>query len=146
MARFSVGLQTGGAGSTALPSASIYASANGGGAVREIGIFNTTTTAVTFRLARLTTTGTQGSAQTEGGHDPNLPQTAQMTVYDTHSAGPTIGTDLGYRVALGAAIGSGIIWTFGDTGLRIALGTTNGIGIITTGTGQIVEVYFVWDE
>lgn len=146
MARYSVGLTTGGAGSTALPSASIYASANGGGALREVGIFNTTTTAVGFRLARLTTTGTQGSAQTEGVHDDNVPATAECTVYDVHSAGPTIGTDLGYRAQLGAAIGAGIIWTFGDTGLRIPKGTTNGIGIITLGTGQVVEAYFVWDE
>jgi len=148
MARFSAGLRTTGAGSTTLPIASIYASANGGGALREVGIFNTTTTAVALRLVRLSSTGTQGSAQTEQCHDDNVPATAECTVYDTHSStGPTIAGDLGYRTPLGAAIGAGILWTFGDTGIRIAKGTTNGIGVIVaTGTGQICDVYFAWDE
>jgi len=53
---------------------------------------------------------------------------------------------------LGAAVGSGVIWTFGDDGLAITAAdavesTANGIGpVVATGTGQICQCYMVWDE
>jgi hypothetical protein len=51
---------------------------------------------------------------------------------------------------LGAAIGSGVIWTFGGGvtgGLVIPNTTGDGIGlIVATGTGQICDVSFTWDE
>jgi hypothetical protein len=40
-----------------------------------------------------------------------------------------------------------VIWTFGDSGIRIVLGTANGLGVsCPTGTGQLCDLYFVWDE
>ena len=63
-----------------------------------------------------------------------------------------LGDDLGYRAVLGAAVGSGVIWTFGDDGILIGEpdaveAVTNGIGVILeTGTGQICQVYMSWDE
>ena len=51
------------------------------------------------------------------------------------------------QTTLGAAVGSGWVWTFGDEGLQIPEGTANGIGIyIPTGTGQILDYYIFWDE
>lgn len=145
MARYSAGVLTG-AGSTTLPIISIYAAAASSGTIREIGVFNTTATAVDIKLTRLTTTGTQGAGQTEAAHDDNSP-TASMTVFTTHTGAPTLGDDLGYRASLGAAIGSGVIWTFGGTGLRIPEGTANGVGVIVeNGTGQACQAYIVWDE
>jgi hypothetical protein len=48
---------------------------------------------------------------------------------------------------LGAAIGAGVIWTFGDQGIRIPTGTANGVGVVVeNGTGQACQVYMVWDE
>jgi hypothetical protein len=66
---------------------------------------------------------------------------------NTHTVAPTL-VDMGYRTVLGAAIGSAIIWTFGgDVGMNAAVGTGNGIGIyIPTGTGQILDFYFLWNE
>jgi len=98
-------------------------------------------------LMRLAAIGTQGAGQAEAKHDP-ASASAGCTAFTTHAADPTSGAiDLGYRIVLGAAIGSGIIWTFGDSGLVIPVGTTNGIGIIVaTGTGQICDAYMVWDE
>ena len=144
MARYSAGVRTG-AGSTSLPIISLYAAAAVGGTIREIGVFNTTTTAVAIEVVRLSTTGTQGAGLTEAEHDP--PQaTASCTGFTTHTVTAT-STSLGYRTVLGAAIGSGIIWTFGDTGLRIEVGTGNGIGVqVATGTGQVCDAYIVWDE
>src|SRR5688572_30538013 len=146
MPRYSAGVRTG-AGSTTLPIISIYAVAGSGGTVREIGVFNTTAVAVALHVIRLAATGTPGAGQAEAKHHTNS-VAAAMTVFTTHSVDPTSGAvDMGYRASLGAAIGSGVIWTFGDAGLYIPLGTTNGIGVIvSTGTGQACDAYIVWDE
>jgi len=145
MARYSSGVKTS-AGSTSLPIISIYAAAAVGGKVREIGVFNTTATAVDVKLTRVTTTGTQGAGQTAAKYDADAAN-ASCGVFTTHSVAPTLGNDLGYRASLGAAIGAGVIWTFGDTGLRIPVGTANGIGVIVeNGTGQACQAYIVWDE
>jgi len=134
------------AGSTTLPLAALAASASVGAKVREIGVFNTTNTAVDVKLAKLTTAGTPGASQTETAHDPDS-ATASASFNTTYtSTGPTL-VDIGYRDSLGAAIGAGVIWTFGDSGIRIAAGTANGLGVVVeNGTGQACMVYFVWDE
>lgn len=145
MPRYSSGVLTG-AGSTTLPIISIYSAAAIAAKIREIGLFNTTATAVALKLARLTTAGTQGAGQVEAKHDPDS-AAAGSTVFTTHTLAPSLGDDLGYRTQLGAAIGSGVIWTFGDTGLRIPVGVANGIGVIVeNGTGQAIQAYIVWDE
>jgi|WetSurMetagenome_2_1015567.scaffolds.fasta_scaffold1124302_1 hypothetical protein len=142
---------TGGRSVTTTPSASIplgslYASASVKLRVVEIGVFNTTTNAVAVGLARLTTTGTRGSATTIGKLDDDNPIAAVGTGYLTHSAGPTL-TMLPYRAILGAAAGAGFVWTFGGFGLVIAATANNGIGImVPDGTGQHCDFYFVWDE
>lgn len=144
MARFSGGAISAGAGSTTLPLMSLYAVASNGCAIREIGVSNTTSTNVAIRLVRLSTTGTQGASITVANYNAN--RTARMTMFNTHTVGPTL-TDLGYRMQLGAAIGSAVIWTFGDTGLVVEPATTNGIGVaVENGTGQVCQIYFVWDE
>lgn len=145
MGRYSVGARAAGAGSATLPIGSLYAPTGSGGRVREIHVCNTTATAVAVAVCRLTTTGTQGSALTEASHDPAGPPPL-MTGFQTHSGAPTL-ADLGYRAVLGAAVGSAYIWTFGADGLVIPAGTSQGIGIyIATGTGQILDFTFVWDE
>lgn len=146
MPRFSAGCKTS-AGSTTLPLISLYAIAASSGTLREVGCFNTTTTAVDIKLVRLTSAGTPGAALTEAEHDPSG-VAASCTAANTHSSTPpSLGDDLGYRASLGAAIGAGVIWTFGDAGIRITVGTANGVGvIIENGTGQALQAYIVWDE
>lgn len=143
MARHSAGILTS-AGSTTLPIISLYSVAANGGRLIEVGVFNTTATALALNLQRLTSAGTQGAAVTETTHDPAVP--ALMKVFTTHSGAPTLGDDLGYRGVLGAAVGAGIIWTINE-GIIIPVGTANGIGLIVeNGTGQICQAYFVWSE
>ena len=146
MPRYSSGTRSTGAGSTTLPVGALVAAAAVGGRVVEIGAFNTTATACAIKLARLTTAGTPGADLVEAEHIQQG-ATASCTAKDTYtSTGPTL-IDLGYRAALGASIGSGVIWTFGDGGLFIPVATTEGIGIVVaTGTGQILDWYVVWDE
>ncbi len=135
-----------GGGSTTLPMASLYATASCRPRIMEVGVFNTTATAVVIALQRLTTAATQGTGQTETYVDDDS-QTILGTVFDAHSStGPTLGGKV-RQAPLGAAIGSGVIWTFGPEGLVIPAGTANGVGIIcATGTTQICDVYFDWIE
>lgn len=146
MARYTAGALTT-AGSTTLPLISLYSSASVGAKIREIGVTNTTSTAVALKLVRLTSAGTQGAGLTEGKHDPDS-AAASSTAFNTHSANPTLGDDLGYRTVLGAAVGAAFVWTFwSDTGLRIPTGTANGVGVIVeNGTGQALQAYIVFDE
>lgn len=146
MARYSNGGLSAGAGSTTLPLMSIYSAAAVAGTFREVGVFNTTATAVAVKLVRLTTTGTQGAGlPAPNKYNPDS-AAASMVGFQTHTVAPTT-SDAGYRAQLGAAVGSGVIWTFGDLGMRIPVAVTQGIGVmIENGTGQVCQVYFVWDE
>lgn len=145
MARYSSGARSTGAGSATLPVGSVYSGASGPTKVREIGIFNTTSNAVSFRLVRLTSTGTRGSTLTAAEIESDA-AAALSAAYDTHTVAPTLGDDLGYRATLAAAPGAGIVWTFEDEALRIAVGTGNGIGIVPVGTGQVLDWYVQWEE
>ena len=143
MARHSAGILTS-AGSATLPILSLYSAAANGGKLLEVGVFNTTATAVALNLQRVTTAGTQGAAVTEATHDPAVPPL--MTVFTTHTGAPTLGDDLGYRGVLGAAVGAGIIWTM-PKGIIIPVGTANGIALIVeNGTGQVCQAWMVWEE
>jgi hypothetical protein len=146
MARYSGGGRSTSAGSATLPAISLYAGANYDLHVHEIGVWNTTSTAFNVAVRRLTSAGTQGAALDELPWDPDTPA-ATGTLVNTHTVGPTITAGFYAIGDIGASIGSGIIWTFGDNGLRIPKGTGNGIGILVpNGTGQVCDVYVVWDE
>lgn len=144
MARYSAGTRTG-AGSTTLPIISLYSIAAVNFSIVEIGVFNTAATAVALKLVKLTTAGTQGAGLTETGHEA-ASAAASCTAFTTHTVAPTA-VDMGYNVTLAGAVGSGIVWTFGDKGLVAPIGAANGVGVIVaTGTGQICDAYIVWDE
>jgi hypothetical protein len=133
------------AGTSALPLVSLYAVAAGRPAIAEWGLFNTTAVAVCVALNRLTTAGTPGAGLTEVAEDNPIEATL-ATGFAGHTVGPTITGEV-RRATLGAAVGSGVIWTFGPRGLVIPEGTANGVGaIIPTGTGQILDYYIAWDE
>jgi hypothetical protein len=134
------------AGSTTLPIISLYGSTTVRPKIREIGLFNTTTTAVALKVVRVTTTGTQGTALTEMPLIPEDPP-AIATAFNTHSVAPTITTGDLYRVDLGAAIGSGVVLKFEETGLGIPATANNGIAVVvSTGTGQAVDATIIWEE
>ena len=143
MARFSVSGRATIAGTNLLPLVSLYATAAVRPRLVEVGLFNTTSTACVVALVRLTSAGTQGTGLTEVPED-DPSQTAVATAFAGHTSGPTITGEL-RRASLGAAIGSGVIWTF--AGLEIPEGTGNGIGVIVpTGTGQVCDYSLSWDE
>lgn len=150
MARFSCAFRSTGAGSATLPLGSLYATAAVRPRVVEVGVFNTTSSALAVALVRLSAgTGTQGAALTEMYEDDNS-QVAVATAFNTHTVTPTTISAALRQATLGAVAGSGVIWTFGGgktPGLVIPNSTNDAIGIIIpTGTGQVCDIHFVWDE
>lgn len=143
MARCTVSGRATIAGTSALPLVSVYATTGVSPRIVEVGIWNTTATALVVALARLTTAGTQGAGLTEDCEDDPT-HTVVATGFAGHTVGPTIGREI-RRADLGAAIGSGVIWTF--PGIRIPSSTADGIGLyIPSGTGQILDYSISWDE
>lgn len=133
-------------GTTTLPCVSIYSPAGNGFVIRELAVWNTTATACVYKWQRFTTAGTPGTGLTEVEWDETgVAPTA--TVFDVHtSTGPTAGAVIEY-MPIGAAIGAGYYYTYGDRGLVIAPATTNGLGLIlATGTGQFLAYKIVWEE
>lgn len=151
MARFSCAFRSAGAGSAILPLGSIWATAAVRPRVVEVGVFNTAAaTAVAVALVRFSAgTGTKGAAITVVYEDDNS-QAAVTTAANTHTVTPTTISAPLRQVTLGAAVGSGVIWTFGGgktPGLIVPNSTTDGLGIIIpTGTGQVCDLSFTWDE
>jgi hypothetical protein len=148
MARYAAAWRTAGAGSATLPMASLYAQATGTLWLAEVGVTNTTVTALSISLKRFSTLGTVGAVVPGVGYEENdVNVTTKGIAADTHTGtAPTGVAGEIRRASIGASIGSGIIWTFGGRGLFIPSGTANGVGLIPiTGTGQICDVYFSWD-
>ena len=148
MARTAVAYRATGAGTTTLPSTSIYSLGTGDCWLVEVGVTNTTVTAYELSLARLTSAGTQGaSAGTITYEEGSANLTAKWAAVQAHTGtAPTLGPEV-RRTSVGASIGSGIIFTFGGRGLLLPSGTANGLALIAvTGTGQIADVYWSVDQ
>lgn len=148
MARFSSAWRTTGAGSTTLPLAGLMAVATVRPRLVEVGVFNTTSTACAVALRRVTAAGTSGSTQTVV-YESDPSQAALATPKDTWTVAPTFATGNLRVASLGAAVGSGVIWTFGGQLGGLVIPNTTGDGVVLsvlTGTGQICDVSFVWDE
>ncbi len=110
----------------------------------ECGVYNTTVTAFAVALSKATAAGTTTGTVVELSEDPEITPVAVVTT--GHSADATV-TGPYTQASIGAAIGAGNIWTFGGRGLRVPAGTANGFVLtLPTGTGQIFDFYFVWDE
>lgn len=138
-----------GRGVTNLPTTvrgpNLYCSANDGLTVREIGVFNTTTTAFCVGVGVATAIGTPAGAVTEYC-ESNASHTVLGICNTSHSADATIGGVV-RQATVGAAAGAGVIFTFGENGLFRPAGTGNGVVLTCpTGTAQFFDFYFVWDE
>lgn len=143
--RYTVAAIGAGAGSTTLPSFSIYSSASKGFWLREIRVANTTVTAARYKLSRLSTRGTPGAALTESEYNAAGTDN-EFEAFLAHSVGPTIGTDIA-ACPLQAAVGFTCIHKFddefaeGEKGIYVPPGTANGLGVVVaSGTGQVLDV------
>jgi hypothetical protein len=150
MARFSAAWRTTGAGSTTLPIAGLMSVAGCRPRLVQVSVFNSTATACAVALRRVTAAGTSGATQSVV-YESDSAQTALATPKDTWTVAPTFVAGNIEAASLGAAIGSGVIWTFGGGGgsSGLVIPNTTGDGIVLsvlTGTGQICDVKFGWDE
>lgn len=145
MARYSASSRMTNAPTSTLPGASLYAVAGVTLKLREVHVWNTTTTGFVLALNRLSTAGTQGAGLTEAKFDPETP-TSSGQAFNSHTVAPTANDEYA-RVDIGAAVGSGVMWTFDAEPIRILAGTANGVGLLVpTGTGQLCDFTFIWDE
>ncbi len=146
MARFAAGFRAAAIGSPTIPAGSLYSPSTNRLLLRKVIVSNTTTTAVVVAIQMLTSTGTQGAAIDEIEYDNQGPPNTG-TVRNSHTAGPTITVGEFDRATLAAAEGAAFVFTFNDPGLYVPAGVANGVGITTpTGTGQILDISFTWDE
>lgn len=145
MSRFSVAGRSTVAGTTLRAVASLFATTAVRPRIVEIGVFNTTATALAVSVVRFTNATGVGTGLTEVAMD-DTPHVAIATGFAGHTADGGVGGTV-RQASLGAAIGSGIIWTFGDVGLVLPNSTADGVGVICpTGTGQILDYYIEWIE
>ena len=130
---------------TAARGPSVYATAAIRPQIRKIEVYNTTATAAAVGIARATATGTQGAALTEVCLSDDS-RTVIATGFNTHTVDATVGAPV-VQASLGAAVGSGIIWTWGPGEFVIDNLTTAGVVILApTGTGQHLDFSIEWDE
>ena len=138
------GAGRGSAASTAARGPAVFGIANRPIYLIECAVYNTTTSAFAVALSKATAAGTTTGTVTELSEDPEITPVAVVTT--GHSADATV-TGPYRQASIGAAIGAGVIWTFGGRGLRVPAGTANGFVLtLPTGTGQIFDFEFVWDE
>lgn len=133
------------AGSSTLPIAALVGSTSCRPKIIEIGCSNTSsTTAVSIAVRRITTAGTPGTGLTESPEAGTNDVAAIATAFNTYSStGPTLSDEL-RRATLGPL--AGIVWTFSGEGLIIPTTANAGVALIPTGTGQVCDFWFVWDE
>jgi len=143
MAHYYSGMTTTIAGTTTLPCFSILSTATVAPTLREIAVWNTTSVACAYRLVTFTG-GTAGAAQTVRA--PSGVPPALCITRAGYTGAVTVVADVGPRFRLPAADAGAVILGFGGDGIWGDAGATAGIGLIPIGTGQILEVYFGWDE
>lgn len=145
MAQFSIAGRSTVVGTAARAQFSLFSTAVVTANIIEVGVFNTTVTACAVALARFTAATNVGTGLTEAKHRPES-AAATCTGFAGHTADGTAGEILA-QATLGAAAGSGVIWTFSPGELFTLIGTPNGIGVLVpTGTGQITDYYLIWRE
>jgi len=131
-------------GTTLRAVASVFSIAATGAKIRTVTVTNTVAVAFVATLVRFTNATGVGTGLTEFDYDAANP--ALCTGFAGHTADGAVGAALA-QVTIGAAVGAGYTWVFGDSGILIPVGTANGFGIICgTGTGQICDYTIEWDE
>lgn len=144
MARCSVATRTS-AIPTTVRGPSVYSTAALKPQIRAVEVFNTTATAVAVAIVRASATGTQGAGLTEICLSDDS-RVIVATGFNTHTADATVGSPI-RQASLGAAIGAGVIWTWGPGEFVLDNATTSGIVIICpTGTAQHLDFAIEWDE
>jgi hypothetical protein len=145
MAKYTVAATQSGA-KTSARGPSLTAAAGVGLRIVEVGVESTTAVASQVALRKITALGTGGAALDEVPWWENSAAASGVAANSSTADHTFVSGSL--RVAhLPAAIGGGIIWTFGPLGLVIPEGTGNGIALtLPGGSDAIVNFYIDWEE
>lgn len=147
MAIYGVGSRTVTNLPTTLRGPGVFASASAGKIwIREVGVYNTSVTAVAVGICPCTATGTQVGGLTEYQTDDPSNAAPSETAFTSQSTDSTVAAVI-RQISLGAATGSGMVFTFAEKEWEIPEGTANGM-IITcpTGTAQHLDFYIKWQK
>jgi hypothetical protein len=145
MAKYSAAATQSGA-KTSARGPSLSAAAAVGFRLVEVGVESTTAVSSQVALRKITALGTGGAALDEVPWWENSAAASCLAANSSTADHTFVAGSL--RVAhLAAAIGGGIIWTFGPEGLIIPEGTGNGVALtLPGGTDAIINFYFDWEE
>lgn len=150
MALYSASFQ-GAAGSATLPFAGLRSgTAASFPIIREIKVFNVGSVAARIRIVRISTAGT-ATAITENNMTPTTTAPTCTAVHTYTSTAPTIVAGDVDICAVGAAVGSGFVYTYyGEgKGLWIANAASDASGIALIEVADTANTYdgtFIWEE
>ena len=135
----------GGAGTTGVAQAEFRAGADPA-YIREVGIFLNAATASTIGLGRPANNGSVAGGTVTLGQANVQDDSAAAAGFVTTgwSTAPTVPTQFFRRIGLPAAIGNGIIWTWGERGLRVKQATS--LVVWNLATNSVASISFVWEE
>jgi hypothetical protein len=143
---FTAGVTTS-AGSTTLPLCALVGSAATPIRLKWVAVYNTTATACTLVLCRLSTAGTPGTAAVSRVLNGSDTATAVAALRNTYTSTAPTTTELAIRFPLPAAVAGGLIRPFNDWELTIPATANAAIGLLVlSGTGQAVETDWGWRE
>lgn len=114
--------------------------------LREVGVESTTAVSSTVALRIASALGTSGTALDEvpWADDRTAPL---ATTFQAPTADHTAVAGFIRIAALPAAIGGGVIWTFGPQELELAGGSGDGFFLaLPSGSDAIINFYFDWEE
>ena len=150
MAFYSASFQ-GAAGSATLPFAGLRSgTAANQPVIREIKVFNVGSLAARIRIVRITTAGTS-TAITVNPMGLNTTAAAATAGHTYTSTAPTISAGDADIGAVGAAVGSGFVFTYYGEGLGLWIpgAATNATGIALIEVADTANTYdgtFLWEE
>ncbi len=145
MALYELGV-VGGVGTSGVAQCELRAASTDPIYIREIGIFLNAATASTIGIGRPANNGSVAGGtlvlgQANNQDDPVATAGLVLTGWTT---APTVPTQFFRRFGLPAAIGNGMIFTWGERGLRIKQGTS--LVVWNLALNSIASIYFVWAE
>lgn len=115
--------------------------------LREIGVESTTAVSSQVALVKITarsSTGATGLTEVPWSDDGQAPA---GSVEHGNTADHTVATGNIRTAHLPAAIGGGVIWTFGPDELRVRGGSGDGFALVLPGgSDAVINFYFDWEE
>lgn len=114
--------------------------------IREIGLFLNAATASSIQLIRPATLGTVSTSIVGQLVDP-ADAASSASMGTAWSVAPTVSTNVPLRkITLPAAIGNGLIWTFGERELVVSVSSSLLVWNFGASAGSVLNGYMVWEE